>query len=190
MFIHGQGGKANPGSKEVISARVGAIFLGTVSGQILEKGGVLGWTSSDKCSGFGCSVSTKKFREWGPVPYEFKFENTGNVHVKVKGKIEIYNLFGKKVAELPVDEQTVLPDSARIFTSTWLREPLFGFYKARLSISYGSLNVTDKAETSFFAFPLKVFLGLIVLVLIFIFFKKIYPIFKYKLSKKAIQNKN
>lgn len=173
-----------------VKSRVGALFMVTVSGDIFEKGRVMGATSSDKCSGVDCSFTIKKFREWGPVPYDFKFENTGNIHVKVKGKIEITNIFGQKVGEVEIGEQTVLPRATRYFEGTWLREPLLGYYKAKLTINYGSLNVTDQAETSFFAFPLKVFLGLIIVVLIVLFYKKIYPKIKYKMNKKTVQREN
>jgi hypothetical protein len=158
-----------------ITGRVGALLFITVNGQILEKGRVLGAQSSDKCSGVSCSFKTKKFREWGPVPFEFRFENTGNIHVKVKGKIEIYNLFRQKIAEIPVDEKTVLPKKTRYFDAKWLREPLLGYYKAKLTINYGSLSVADHAQTSFWAIPwriLLVFVGICLISAVFIKMRK------------------
>jgi hypothetical protein len=167
-----------------VTGRVGALLFITVSGQILEKGRVLGASSSDKCSGVSCSFKTKRFREWGPVPFEFRFENTGNIHVKVKGKIEIYNIFRQKIAEIPVDEKTVLPKSIRYFEAKWLREPLFGRYTAKLAITYGSLRVTDQAQTSFWAIPWKILSGFAILGLIFTFFVR------QKRKKRAHLNKN
>ena len=167
-----------------ISSRIGALFFVTASGEILEKGRVLGATSADKCSGVQCSFKTARFREWGPVPFQFKFENTGNVHVKVKGKIEIYNLFGMKVGDVAVDEKTVLPKSTRYFDVKWLREPLLGYYKAKLILNYGSLNVTDRAQVGFWAFPWKI--ALIVLA----FAVTIYFFWTRRRKKRARLNKN
>jgi hypothetical protein len=167
-----------------ISERVGALVFITVSGQIFEKGQVLGAKSSNKCSGVQCSFKTARFREWGPVPFEFRFENTGNIHVKAKGKIEIYNLFGRKVGEIPVAEKTVLPKSTRFFDSKWLREPLFGYYTANLTINYGTLDVTEKAKTSFIVIPWKIVLGFVVLALFVVLFTR------FKKKKRARENKN
>jgi hypothetical protein len=177
----------NAGSGVEISGRIGALLFVTVNGQILEKGRVLGVTSDDKCEGVACSFKTAKFRNWGPVPFEFKFENTGNVHVKVSGKVEIFNLFGQKVGEVPVDEKTVLPKSTRHFQQTWLREPLFGYYSAKLTIYYGSLNVTDHARVAFWAFPWKVILPLVILALLswILIIKK--TRFKFSLNKFGLQ---
>lgn len=151
-----------------VSQRVGALIFLTVSGDMTEQGQVLGATASDKCSGVQCSFKTAKFREWGPVPFEFRFENTGSVHVLVSGKIEIFNIFGVKVAELPIDSKTVLPGSTRLFEAKWLREPLLGLYKAKLSINYGTSNLSQTATISFWAFPWKLAVIILFVVLIFV----------------------
>ena len=175
--------ESSSGSKVSVSQRVGALVFITVSGQIEEKGHVLGSNSNDKCLGVQCSFKTAKLREWGPVPFEFRFENTGNVHVKVKSKIEIYNIFGMKVGEALVEEKTVLPNSTRFFDAKWLREPLFGRYTAKLTLNYGTLNVTERAQTSFWAIPWKGILFVFILVIFII-------IYKLKKRKRSSANKN
>lgn len=155
-----------------ITKRVGALFMVTVNGDIRETGRVLGASSSDKCSGLDCSFDAKKLREWGPVPFTFKFENTGNVHVKVRGKIEIFNIFRQKVGEIPVDEKTVLPEATRQLDATWLREPLFGYYRAKLTINYGTYNSQDKAEVWFFAFPWKIAILCLIVVTALLYYRK------------------
>ena len=136
-----------------INGRVGALQLITVSGEILEKGKVLGAVSSEKCTGVQCSFRTDFLRNWGPVPFEFKFENTGNIHTKVSGKIEIFNILGMKVGEVPIAEENILAGGTKIFEEKWLREPLFGYYKAKLTVVYGSMQVQDRAVVRFIGFP-------------------------------------
>ena len=153
-----------------INQRMGALVFLTVNSEIKEEGMVLGASTNSKCSGVQCSFKTATTREWGPVPFEFKFENTGNVHVKLKGKIVIHNIFGRQVAEIPVDEKTVLPKSTRQFEAKWLREPLFGKYTAKLSVEYGSSKTTQYAETSFWAVPWKLLLFPLILFFITVFF--------------------
>jgi hypothetical protein len=152
-----------------ISQRVGALLFITVEGNNKESGQVLGASTSDKCIGVQCSFKSDPFLEWGPVPFTFTFENTGNIHVKASGTIEIFNNFGKKVDEIPVDEKTVLPGSKRTFEAKWLREVLLGKYTAKLTVRYGSGNSVQRATTSFFVLPWKSILSALILILVIIF---------------------
>lgn len=157
--VHGV--EQSAGSSVGVSQRVGALLFITVDGDITEAGQVLGASTTDKCSGVQCSFKTAPFREWGPVPFVFQYENAGNVHVRVSGKIQIFNTFGKQVGEVPVAEKTVLPGTTRQFEANWLREPLLGKYTARLTLTYGASNSEVRAITTFWAFPWK--LALLVL---------------------------
>ncbi len=136
-----------------ISQRVGALLFITVGGNNTEQGSVLGAQTSTHCSGLKCSFKTDALREWGPVPFAFNFENTGNVHVKVKGNIVITGIFGRKIGEVPVGEKTVLPGSSRSFEATWLREVLFGKYNATLTLTYGTQSRSETASTTFWVVP-------------------------------------
>ena len=143
-----------------ISQRVGALLFITVGGDVRETGMVLGANTADKCSGVQCSFKTPAFREWGPVPFTFDFENTGNTHVRVTGDITIFNIFGQKVADIPINQTTVLPGMTRSFDAKWLRKPLFGRYTAKLTLNYGTNKTTAKAETSFWAIPWKLMIAI------------------------------
>jgi len=147
-----------------ISQRVGALLFITVGGNNTEQGSVLGAQTSSKCTGLQCSFKTDTWREWGPVPFSFSFENTGNVHMKVSGKITITDMFGRIMAEVPVDEKTVLPGSSRAFEATWLREVLFGRYNAKLALVYGTQRRSETAAISFWVIPWRAIIAGIVLV--------------------------
>ena len=60
--------------------------------------------------------------EYLPVDFTVKVENTGNIHVKPHGNIFITSGSAKSLASLDVNpnQGSVLPQSARIFTASWL----------------------------------------------------------------------
>jgi hypothetical protein len=173
-----------------ITGRVGALFMIDSGGPIYEQGTVLGEKNGEKCVGATCSFQTESFRQWGPVPFSFKFGNTGNIHVNVSGKIDIYNIFGSNVGEVTVNPETVLAKSTRYFTATWLREPLFGWYRAKLTLTYGSLGVKDTAYVDFFGFPWETALVILIIALIVGLFLKFGRGKRSKANKNGMQDKN
>jgi hypothetical protein len=60
--------------------------------------------------------------EYLPVDFTVKVENTGNIHVKPHGNIFISNGNSKSLASLDINPNlgSVIPQSARIFTASWL----------------------------------------------------------------------
>lgn len=60
--------------------------------------------------------------EYLPVDFTVKVENTGNIHVKPHGNIFISSGNSKSLASLDINPNlgSVLPQSARIFTASWL----------------------------------------------------------------------
>lgn len=145
-------------SHVAVAARLAVLVFITVSGDIREAGQILGATPGSKCSAVVCGLDAPKFLDKGPVPFSFIFNNTGNVHVRPKGTITIYQ--GKqKIATLPVTDRAVLPNSQRKFDITWDRVLLSGHYTAKLHLVYGSKNYTLDATTDFWAFPWQLLLG-------------------------------
>jgi hypothetical protein len=146
-------------SHVAIAARLAALIFLTVDGDIREAGQILGATPGSACSAVVCGFKAPRFLDVGPVPFSFIFSNTGNVHVRPKGTITIYQ--GKqKVATLPIEDRAVLPNSQRIFETKWDRVVLSGHYTAKLHLVYGSKNYTLDATTDFWAFPWQIVLGL------------------------------
>lgn len=80
---------------------------------------------------------------YGEVDVEFAatIRNQGNVLVRPIGPLEVFNMFGKRVALLNFNEREggVFPGRDREFVLSWKDEdPGFGRYQAVLSLSYGS----------------------------------------------------
>ena len=71
-----------------------------------------------------------------------KFNNTGTVYFEPKGTIEVTSIFGKKMANIEVAGNVVLPTGMRTIEAVWPKPLwLLGIYKAHLAI-----NVTGKGD--------------------------------------------
>ena len=132
-----------------VTDRLGTLFLVRVSGAIDE----VGTLDTPEVSGF---------LEYGPVYIGLVFNNQGNIHLKPSGQVTIRNLLGQTVAEIPVEEWIVLPDSSRRTLVKWDRRYLLGRYTATAEITYGDSNTTLMSQSSFWVIPWKVILTLII----------------------------
>jgi hypothetical protein len=145
------------GSTVKTYSRVGSLFLIDVEGTRVK--------SADLDDFF----VDKNFYEKTPVNFNIDVFNNGTVHVKPEGKIEIYNIFNKKVDEITVDEFVVLRDSIRRKTVSWDKTLAFGKYRAELDLNIdGSLSSTG-ATVSFWVIPWKMILIALAIILILIF---------------------
>jgi len=104
--------------------------------------------------------------EYGPVEFEARVKNEGNVHLKPHGSLSITNVFGKQVANIPIEGRNVLPGAIRKIPFSWDRKNLFGHYVATLSLGYGDKGKALITTTSFWGFPYRV--GGIVLTVLFV----------------------
>lgn len=130
-----------------VDTRVGTLILLRVAGDVQEKAAIDFFRPQDR------------FAQYGPVTLELRTQNNGNVHIAPKGNIVITDIFGRKVAELPLTTANVLPGSARIARTVWEQKNLVGRYTATLVAQYGQ-NPTGQEErtlsatTTFIVFPL------------------------------------
>jgi len=153
---------AGPGATgAAIVQRVGALVLLTVPGVMKEELVVK-------------DFSTPRYLEYGPIPFTIRFENKGTVHVKPTGYVTVTNWLGQKVGDAGFSPFNVLPGGVRKFETTldkkWL---LAGKYTATLSGSYGMSNIPfAPVVITFWAFPWKVGLGILVVLILFILTRK------------------
>jgi hypothetical protein len=163
-----------------LSGKTGLIILAQVPGDIYGSAFITDFKTS------------KKVFNYLPVDFEMMIENRGNTHVKPVGKIEISNIFGKIIAEIPVNESlgSVLPESRRKFSSEWDSEEFaLGRYSAVLALGYGEDSmqyITD--SLTFWVLPWKeisIALGVLVtIIIVLIFLVKSY---NRRLYKKAME---
>lgn len=131
-----------------IGTQVGMLIFVTIPGSHLQKGRILGFDAPF-------------FSQKGPVNFTVKFENTGTVHFEPKGIITITDTFGKKVGEVPISGQAVLPTAVKDLAASWPAGFLFGRYGADLTIKDGEGNELSADSLSFYAFPLWYIFGFI-----------------------------
>jgi len=147
-----------------VSQEIGPLILVSVSGDIVVGAEI-------------ASFSTDSFWEKGPVLFETRVTNTGNVHFKPRGTIEIKNMFGKVVTTIDVQEKNVLPDSTRLLIDEWAADGFtVGSYTADLTLVYGPDDTILTSSTSFFVFPYKtivpITLGVILVVWLAVRYRK------------------
>jgi hypothetical protein len=106
--------------------------------------------------------------EYKPVALDLRIKNNGNVHIRPTGTVTITNMWGKKVATVPIDSRNILPDAVRKIEAEWKEHGrfIFGRYTATASVVYGSDNQIITASTTFWGLPytiMLVVLGVLIL---------------------------
>jgi hypothetical protein len=152
------------GQTRIIS-RVGTLFFIRVNGQAHESG---------ELQDFKIAGPHKLFYTQGPFTFEALFNNTGNVHLVPYGTVNVKNIFGKTIAQIPVDAYYSLPNSLRYRSVNWDVSVLLGRYTATLDLHRGYGNIVDSRTIAFWVIPWKIlisiFAGVLVLALILIIF--------------------
>lgn len=131
------------GTGAAVSQEIGTLVLVKVAGEIKEKGRLLSFEP------------IKKFWEYGPISFESRIKNEGNIHLKPYGVVNIKNIFGKKVATVNIDPKNILPDATRKSATVWDKKYLFGRYVAIINLSYGQPSQFLTATTHFYVIPYK-----------------------------------
>ncbi|QQS44659.1 DUF916 domain-containing protein [Candidatus Roizmanbacteria bacterium] len=142
-----------------IAQEIASLFLLRVSGPVDENIKVL-------------EFSAPSFVEFGPVPLTLRLQNGGNVHVKATGIVSIMNVLGKKVEDIVIPPTNVFPDAARVIDTSFNQKFLIGPYQAVAIVYYGSENKSITTYTPFFAFPVKIVAGIIILIVIILLIRK------------------
>lgn len=170
-FVFSIGGQAVPGTAGV-SQEIASLFLVKISGPVNERLSVV-------------EFSAPSFVEFGPVPFTLKFNNAGNVHVKPFGLVNVRNVFGGTVQDVVVAGQAnIFPGASRAVSVSLDKKWLIGPFTAEAVLNYGSKNESLQAQTTFFAFPVRVAAaGLLLGVVLYLTRKRI------RLALKALMGK-
>ena len=173
LFFKTQPVPGQEGTSLVITTRVGSLILVAVPGNVSRTG---------ELRGFG----GPKFVSKGPVEFLVGFLNTGTVHYEPDGIVIVKNIFGRKMTEVPIQEQWILPTGMKTLKAVWPAGYLFGYFKAFLEIKDGAGN-SYYANLTFWAWPWKesliVLAILIVIILGLQFIKKR---FKFTIARRPL----
>lgn len=141
------------GSGASVAQEIGSLILLRLAGETTELAKVESFATS------------KSFYEFGPIIFEERIKNLGNVHLKPSGNVTITNLLGQKVGTVSLENKNVLPGAIRKIEGTWDTKWRFGRYTATAVMIYGTGNAQLANVTSFIVLPYRLII-LIILILI------------------------
>jgi hypothetical protein len=134
-----------------LSASVGTIFLVRVPGNLTEKLDLVQFTAAKNGS------NGRFFINSGDMSVVTRLKNTGNIHVKPYGRVEITDRGGKVVETYEFNNTepraNVLPNSTRKFEDKLKNEKWFGQYTVTANFGYGSGGSLITAKTTFWVIP-------------------------------------
>jgi len=78
--------------------------------------------------------------------------------------VEIKNFLGKSVDKIELDAWFSMPDSIRSRKVSWQRKFMFGKYTATAKINRGYDNIIDEMTVTFWVFPWKVIVALLIVI--------------------------
>jgi hypothetical protein len=166
-----------------LNYKAGGLILLSVSGDVKQEGSLKSFFVKDN----------KRFFESIPVAMQLVVGNNGNLHFRPGGAIEVRNIFGQKVTDLPILNSdtggNVLPQSTRRYDITWgetdaknlpqgfwkkakyeFKNFHLGLYKAKAIVAL-PLGKNEFGDLSFWIVPwqllIVMFFSLVVFVLLF-----------------------
>jgi len=134
-------------SESRVNPKVGTLLYVIVDGPINE-------------AAFIRDFSFPKFTEYGPVPFSLIIDNQSDIHITPMISVDIYSLFGQKVATIPLESKNVFPVTSREFSGEWDKVWGTGFYRAEVTMSFGEQGQVAMARTSFWFFPATLVIGI------------------------------
>ena len=145
------------GGTATVSSKLNTLILLRVSGNTTEKLSVDYFRPVDS------------YNQKGPIDFDLRTTNGGNVHVAPAGTITITDMFNKKVAEIPLTSANVLPGGSRQIHTVWDSGNKIGRFTANLVATYGDSKQPIAVSTTFYIIPVPLLVGILALVLIIIF---------------------
>jgi len=167
-----------------LSASAGALLLIRVDGTITENATIATFTAEQ-------NGAASSLFENSPIAFVTRIQNTGNIHIKPVGAIELRDTFNNLVATIPVNSEksNVLPSSIRRFESTYTHSWMFGKYTADLIVGYGTKGQALTSQLTFWVIPYKLILvSLIILgvgLIIFVRLLRVYNRYIITKNEKA-----
>lgn len=117
-----------------------------------------------------------KFVTKGPLGFTLEIANDNNYFVTPTGNLIIKNIFGQVVGNIEFGPVNILASSNRYITNSdengsepkliWNEKFLLGIYKAEVNVALTDKGPLLKDSITFFAFPLELVLGIIVVIVL------------------------
>lgn len=134
--------ESQPAGGFTIISRVAALFVITVPGDIVQEGDV-------------DSLHAQPYFNWSlPVTLGLTARSRGTVHMAPLGTIDIRNVFGVTVDQIPVQDWYILRDSSRQRSFQWRPVFALGYYRAMTDLTAFGDRPLDFVSTGFWVVPL------------------------------------
>ncbi len=165
--------KEGPQAGFNIIARVGVLFLITVKGPAVKKGHLETFKS------------LLPVYWWLPAEFSLQYRNEGTVHLVPQGSVQIKNIFGITVDDIPVRDWYVLRASARNRLITWKPHFALGYYKATVKVKTEANPESEEISVAFWVVPvIPVSIGLIAIFLVSFIVQMFFSRFEIRTKKK------
>lgn len=149
-----------------LSASVGTIFLVRVSGDLVEDLQLVEFTAAKN------GDTGRIFIGSGEMSIVTRLKNTGNIHVKPFGRIQVTDRSGKIVQEYEFNSTdpraNVLPSSTRKFTDVLTPQKWVGKYTITANLGYGTGGNLITAKNTFWVIPIWFVIALAGLIVILV----------------------
>jgi hypothetical protein len=140
MFIRDT--KSQPIGGFNIVSRVASLFIISVQGDVVKDATV-------------DSLWSRYYFNWFyPVFLEMTAHNKGTIHMMPKGTIDIRNMFGITVDQIPVENWVILRESSRARTFEWRPKFAMGYYKAVTNLTGFDEQPLTPIAATFWMIPL------------------------------------
>ncbi|UPA22516.1 hypothetical protein K8942_05725 [Candidatus Peribacteria bacterium] len=158
-----------------IVSRVASLFVVSVQGDVIENGLIDSLTASKRLN-------------WSlPVHLRLLAKNTGTVHMLPTGTVDIRNIFGIPVDEVPFKDWVVLRESERARTFTWSPRFALGRYTASTDFTAFNGRHLESVSTSFWVIPLLPVLVILLLIFLVSFLVQ-YVMARFEFRRREPEN--
>lgn len=111
------------------------------------------------------------FLEYGPIHIETDILNRGDYHIRPRGSVSLRNMFRAVTDQKKIEEVNIFPDTSRSYKFSLGEKWLLGRYNIGITAAYGDAGQIIQRSIDIWVFPWKIalalFLGLVILILIF-----------------------
>jgi len=148
--------KERRGEKKTISytnAQVGSLFGLTVAGDINYDAVIKDFSTKSNLN------------EFGPIDFSLSLENQSDTHISPDSSIKIYDMFGRELETLKLDQLNIFPFTQRSQTAKWSQVWGFGQYKATATVAYGP-GLTTSRDLTFWIIPYRLIAAILVILLV------------------------
>lgn len=148
--------KERRGEKKTISytnAQVGSLFALTVAGDLNYDAVIKDFSTKNNLN------------EFGPIDFSLTLENQSDTHISPESNIKIYDMFGRELETLKLDQLNIFPFTERSLTSKWNRVWGLGQYRATATVLYGP-GLTTSRDLTYWILPYRLIAAVVIIFLV------------------------